>query len=121
MPSDPSPLCRTAGLEGAADPLLLQAGSLFKALGDPSRLRLLQVLLAEGVPLSQGDLARQAGLSIPNASKHLTLLHREGLVSRSSQGNQVHFEAIQPLVGQVCGLVCGFILDRTEAHWRDIH
>lgn len=120
MNPDPAP-CRTAGLETAADPLLLQAGSLFKALSDPSRLRLLQVLLDQDGPLAQGELARLAGLSIPNASKHLNHLHREGLVSRASRGNQVRFEALQPLVGQVCGLVCGFILDRTEAHWRDIH
>lgn len=121
MTPEPAPICRTAGLEGAADPLLLQAGSLFKALGDPSRLRLLQVLLEAAGPLSQGDLARQAGLAVPNASKHLALLHREGLVRRVSAGNQARFEAIQPLVGQVCGLVCGFILDRSEAHWRDLH
>jgi DNA-binding transcriptional ArsR family regulator len=113
--------CRTAGLEGAGDPLLLQAGSLFKALGDPSRLRLLQVLLEQVAPLTQGELARLAGLSIPNASKHLALLHREGLVSRTSLGNQVRFAPNQPMVGQVCGLVCDFILDRSEAHWRDIH
>ncbi len=121
MNSGPTPSCRTAGLEGAGDPLLIQAGSLFKALGDASRLRLLQVLLEQEGPRSQGELARQAGLSIPNASKHLALLHREGLVRRAAHGNQAQFEAIQPLVGQVCGLVCGFILDRTEAHWRDIH
>ncbi len=121
MTPEPRKNCSSPGLEGAGDPLLLQAGGLFKALGDPSRLRLLQVLLEQDSPLTQGELARLAGLSIPNASKHLTLLHREGLVSRASTGNQVHFAPIQPMVGQVCGLVCGFILDRTEAHWRDIH
>ena len=120
MSSERKPLCMTAGLEGAGDPLLHQAGSLFKALGDPSRLRLLQVLLAAGASLSQGELARQAGLSIPNASKHLALLQREGLVKRMAQGNQAQFEAIQPMVGNVCGLVCTFILDRTETHWREL-
>ena len=121
MAPQPTPLCTTSGLEGAGDPLLIQAGSLFKALGDPSRLRLLQVLLAAEGPMAQGELARQANLSIPNASKHLAHLHHEGLVSRNTRGNQVHFEAIQPMVRQVCGLVCTFILDRTEAHWREIH
>lgn len=120
MSPEPKPLCLTSGLEGAGDPLLHQAGSLFKALGDPSRLRLLQVLLAAGASMSQGDLARQAGLSIPNASKHLALLQREGLVKRNAQGNQAQFEAIQPMVGSVCGLVCSFILDRAETQWREI-
>ena len=118
---NPQPLCRTAGLEGAGDPLLGEAGNLFKALSDPSRLRLLQVLLTAQRPLTQGELAKSAGLSVPNASKHLALLTREGLLLRHQLGTQVRFEPAQPMVTQVCSLVCTFILARSEASWRQLH
>lgn len=121
MTQDPKALCRTAGLEGAGDPLLGEAGNLFKALSDPSRLRLLQVLLTAQRPLTQGELAKSAGLSVPNASKHLALLAREGLLLRHQLGTQVRFEPVQPMVAQVCGLVCTFILARSEASWRQLH
>ncbi len=78
MTPAPHPKCAATSLEGAKVNLLEEAGGLFKALGDPSRLRLLQILLAARGPLVQHELARLAGLQVSNASKHLTLLVREG-------------------------------------------
>jgi DNA-binding transcriptional ArsR family regulator len=109
------------GLEGAREALLVQAGALFKTLGDPSRLRLLQVLQQAAVPIAQGELARSAELTVPNASKHLALLAREGLVRRTASGVQVFFEPVEPLVSQVCGYACAFIRARGEASLRALN
>jgi len=109
------------GLEGAREALLVQAGTLFKTLGDPSRLRLLQVMLEAGAPLTQGELAELAELTVPNASKHLALLTREGLVPRTASGVHAHFEPVEPLVSQVCGQACAFIRARGEASLRALN
>lgn len=120
MTPAPQPTCTTAGLEGAKVNLLEEAGGLFKALGDPSRLRLLQVLLATRGPLVQHELAKRAGLQVSNASKHLSLLVREGLVRRHPEGTQARFEVMDPVVAQVCGLVCGHVSHRIQESFNSL-
>ena len=112
--------CGPVALDGVGEAMLEQAGGLFKALGDPSRLRLLQVLLAADEPITQGELAQQAGLSASNASRHLTLLLREGLVCRHQMGTQASFEAAEPVVSEVCGLVCGHVSQRVHANFKSL-
>ncbi len=113
------PSCN-ASLEGAKVNLLEQAGGLFKALGDPSRLRLLQALLSAQGPLVQHDLAQRAGLQVSNASKHLTLLVREGLVRRHTEGTQASFQIVEPVVAEVCDLVCGHVSQRIQASYKSL-
>ena len=120
MTSTLNPSCATANLEGAKVNLLEEAGGLFKALGDPSRLRLLQVLLTAGEPLVQHELAQRAGLQVSNASKHLTLLVREGLVRRHPEGTQARFEIVEPMVAEVCNLVCGHVSQRIQASFKSL-
>jgi DNA-binding transcriptional ArsR family regulator len=52
--------------------------SLFKALADPARRRLLSAL-RDG-PRTAGEVAEAAALSAPSASYHLDLLLQAGLV-----------------------------------------
>ena len=52
-------------------------------VGDPSRLKMLAALLAEG-ELSAGDLAAAAGISPQTASSHLDRLRQGGLIVRAS-------------------------------------
>ncbi len=100
------------------EPLLEQATAIFRALGDESRLRLLRALLDADEALSQGALAKAAGLSQANASKHLACLVREGLVSRSQEGNAVYFAIQTPMVGELCIMVCGFATRRIQTRYR---
>lgn len=115
----PQPSC-PASLEGAKVSLLEEAGGLFKALGDPSRLRLLQVLITEQGPLVQRELAQRAGLQVSNASKHLTLLVREGLVRRHAEGTQASFQIVEPVVTEVCDLVCGHVSQRIQKSFKSL-
>jgi DNA-binding transcriptional ArsR family regulator len=90
-----------------------EVGDLFRALGDPSRLRLLKCLLSKEQPMPQGALADSAGLSQANASKHLACMVRVGLVTREAKGNVVFFSPTLPLAKDLCNLVCGHVTDRT--------
>jgi DNA-binding transcriptional ArsR family regulator len=58
----------------------------FEVVGEPARRQLLDLMLAGPRPV--GELAREAGLSQPNASRHLRLLREAGLVERSVDGQR---------------------------------
>ena len=63
---------------------------LFRGLGDPSRLRVLEAL--RDAPLSVGEVVQRTGLSQPNASMHLGCLAECGLVTWQRLGKFVHYE-----------------------------
>ena len=58
--------------------------STFDVVAEPARRRLLDQLL--GGPRPVGELAREAGLSQPNTSRHLRVLREAGLVESSASG-----------------------------------
>ena len=82
----------------------------FRALADPSRLRLLHLLMqGEG---SVRQLVEGSGLSQTNVSRHLGLLRREGLVGRSRQGNRALYRLADPSVAELCRIACGGLSDQ---------
>src|ERR1700759_347029 len=60
--------------------------SEFEVLAEPARRRLLDLMIAG--PRPAGELAREAGLSQPNASRHLRVLREAGLVERTADGRR---------------------------------
>lgn len=65
-------------------------GTVFKALSDPTRRRILQ-LLRRG-PLSAGELAEHFRLSKPTLSAHFAVLREAGLIASEKQGKSVVYE-----------------------------
>jgi len=55
--------------------------TLFSALSDPTRLAIVERLLAEG-ERSAGDIAEPFNMSKPAISKHLRVLENAGLIER---------------------------------------
>ena len=60
--------------------------TIFAALADPTRRAILARLLAGDAPVK--DLAEPFELSGPAITKHLKVLERAGLISRSREGQQ---------------------------------
>src|ERR1700759_3685992 len=58
--------------------------SEFEVLAEPARRRLLDLMIAG--PRPAGELAREAGLSQPNAPRHLRVLRESGLVETNASG-----------------------------------
>lgn len=79
-------------------------GRLFEVLADPSRLRLLYLLKKS--PANVSDLVRQTGMKQPNVSKQLGILFDAGLLERDRHGNQVRYRIAEPLIFNLCDLVC---------------
>src|ERR671939_959027 len=78
------------------DQLFAQFARLGKALASPARLELLD-LLAQG-ERSVEDLAREAALSVANASAHLHVLQRAHLVDSRKEGQRVYYRLADPAV-----------------------
>lgn len=62
---------------------------IFKALADPTRRRILQ-LLREG-DLTAGEIAEHFAITKPSISHHLSLLKQAGLVSAERQGQNLYY------------------------------
>ncbi|HEX7106798.1 MAG TPA: metalloregulator ArsR/SmtB family transcription factor [Acidothermaceae bacterium] len=76
-----------------------QVARAFKALGDPTRVRLLSLIAAhEGGEACVCDLTDPVGLSQPTVSHHLKQLVDAGLVSRQQRGKWAYYRIQQPVL-----------------------
>jgi DNA-binding transcriptional ArsR family regulator len=71
----------------AAAAKVVEAAPVFAALGDPTRLRLVARLCADG-PLSIARLSEGAGVTRQAVTKHLHTLADAGLVRNISRGRE---------------------------------
>jgi len=86
-------------------PLVELIAERFRVLAEPMRIRLLDAL--REAPATGQELQEATGASQQNVSKHLGLLLRNGLVSRSKQGNFSIYSIADEGVFELCELVCG--------------
>lgn len=105
---------------GLNDTMIQEVTGLFAALGDASRLKILRALLDAKGAMNQGAVADATGLSQANTSKHLACLVRVGLVTREPDGTSVYFEPVNPLVKQLCDLVCDHSAARARRAFKDL-
>lgn len=72
-----------------------RAAALFKSLGDPNRVRIVNVLATAHEPMCVCDLTPVLGLSQPTVSFHLKKLLTAGLVEREQRGKWAHYSMRQ--------------------------
>lgn len=77
--------------------------SLFKTLGEPMRLRILQAV-CEG-PKSVGEIVEIAQSTQANVSKHLALLTVAGVLKREKDGQRVLYQVRNNLALTLCETV----------------
>jgi DNA-binding transcriptional ArsR family regulator len=91
------------------DSLIDDAARRFALLSDPTRLRLLAVLL-EQEPLTVTELSDALGLATPNVSQHLARLSSGRLVAREKQGRNVQYRTTDPSLRPLCELMCASLM-----------
>jgi DNA-binding transcriptional ArsR family regulator len=89
---------------------------LFTVLADPTRLRILYLLKQRAEYVS--DLVEKSGLKQSNVSKHLAMLYDAGLVCRERNGNQIRYSVRDPLIFELCTLVCEKLGRQAESRAR---
>ena len=77
----------------------------FRALSDPTRLRILDQL-RRNEELSVGELTEALATSQQNVSKHLGALRAEGFVARRKQGTSSLYRIADPTVLELCDRLC---------------
>jgi DNA-binding transcriptional ArsR family regulator len=87
------------------EPLLELVAYRFRVIGEPMRIRLLEQL--RHGPATVGQLAHTLGATQQNVSKHLSVLHRAGILTRHKQGTSVRYTIADSSVFELCELVCG--------------
>jgi ArsR family transcriptional regulator len=85
---------------------------LFKALADPSRVRIVNTLATAGEPVCACEFEPALGLAQPTVSHHLRKLTEAGLLEREQRGKWAYFslsrEAVEKLaaVADLKGVCC---------------
>ena len=77
----------------------------FRALGEPMRVRILDLLRDR--ELSVSALAEGLGAGQQNVSKHLAVLVESGMLARRKQGTHVYYRIADEGVFALCEQVCG--------------
>jgi ArsR family transcriptional regulator len=81
----------------------------FRALGEPSRLKLLIAL--ESGEKCVNALAEATGLTQANVSRHLHELTQCGILGRRKAGLQVFYHVTDPTIFEMCDHVCGSLIN----------
>lgn len=85
---------------------------LFKALGDPARVRIVNVIAGAGRAVCACDFNDTLGLAQPTVSHHLKKLTEAGLLEREQRGKWAYFslrrDAVEKLaaVADLKGVCC---------------
>jgi ArsR family transcriptional regulator len=89
---DPIDCCAPLGAEVLTDEEAEATAELFKALADPARVRIVNLLAtSDGEAVCACHLIEPLGLSQPTVSHHLKRLLDAGLVEREQRGKWAYF------------------------------
>ena len=84
----------------------IELASIFKAIADPTRLRLLSLIQAHnGGEACVCDLTAPVGLTQPTISHHLRVLLEAGLVTRSKRGTWAYFKAVPDRLAALAAVI----------------
>ncbi len=95
-----------------SDHVLESIADFFKLLSEISRLQILSTL--QPGPMTVNELVEATGLGQANLSKHLKLLTQAGILSRQPSGVSVYYKIVDPIIFELCELVCSSISDRLK-------
>jgi ArsR family transcriptional regulator, arsenate/arsenite/antimonite-responsive transcriptional repressor len=97
--------CRPLGAAALSDEEADATAALFRALGDPARVKIVNLLATLGEPVCACEFEPALGLSQPTVSHHLKKLTEAGLLDREQRGKWAYFALRPEASAQLEGLV----------------
>lgn len=95
-------------------PLALELiAARFRALSEPMRLRLLNLLM--GGEKTVGQLVDATGSSQANVSKHLSVLREAGMIAMRKEGLSSICFIADPVVNGLCEMMCSRLREEMES------
>ena len=76
----------------------------FSVLSDRTRLKIMHAICQEERSVNQ--IVEEVGATQTNISRHLSLMHRGGVVTRRKEGSQVFYRITDPAMVELCRTVC---------------
>lgn len=100
----------------ASQEVVQHIAEYFSVLSEPTRLQLLNLLRDEEKCVQ--ELVDATQTSQANVSKHLKVMLQVGILSRRSEGTSAYYRIEDPLIFELCSLVCDRIAMRIEQQAR---
>ncbi|HEX2045533.1 MAG TPA: metalloregulator ArsR/SmtB family transcription factor [Gaiellaceae bacterium] len=97
--------CRPLDWPTLSDEDANATAGLFKALADPARVKILNVLATSDEPVCACEFVPALGLAQPTVSHHLKTLTEAGLLDREQRGKWAYFSINPEAVAQLADLV----------------
>jgi len=97
--------CRPLGAPTLSDEEAESTASLFKVLGDPARVKIVNLLASRGGAVCACEFEPALGLSQPTVSHHLKRLVDAGLLLREQRGTWGYYSINRDALAQIATLV----------------
>jgi len=97
---------------------LIPIAEFFKVLSEVSRIQVLCCLKLGDKNVT--EIIEATGLGQANVSKHLKVLSQAGIVTRHPQGTSVFYSISDPIIFNLCELVCDHLAIRLEAQMQQL-
>jgi ArsR family transcriptional regulator len=101
----PAVCCAPVASRGLTEEDAETTATLFKALADPNRVKIVNRLATTGEPLCGCDLEEPLGLSQPTVSFHLKKLMEAGLLDREKRGIWVYWSLNRDATARLGGVL----------------
>ena len=97
--------CRPLDGPSLSDEEAAATAGLFRALADPARVKIVNLLASAGGPVCACEFMPTLGLAQPTVSHHLKKLTDAGLLEREQRGRWAYFSINNEALARVAGLV----------------
>jgi ArsR family transcriptional regulator len=104
-PATPAACCAPLGAVSLSDAEAEATARLFKALADPHRVKILNLLATSPDPVCVCEFTGPLGLSQPTVSHHLKKLLQAGLLEREQCGTWAYYSLNRETLGRLAGAV----------------
>jgi ArsR family transcriptional regulator len=97
----PAACCAPLGAPSLSDAGAEATAELFKALADPHRVKIVNLLATSPGPVCVCELTGPLGLGQPTVSHHLKKLVRAGLLEREQRGTWAYYSLNRDALGRL--------------------
>jgi ArsR family transcriptional regulator len=103
-PAEPIACCAPLAAPSLSDEEATATAELFRALSDPARVRIVNLLATAGGEVCGCDLTEALELAQPTVSHHLKKLHDAGLLQREQRGKWAYYSLNRDAVGKLAAV-----------------
>jgi ArsR family transcriptional regulator len=102
--STPIACCQPLAAPSLSEEELESTAALFKALADPARVKIVNVLARTDGPVCACEFEPALGLAQPTVSHHLKKLTEAGLLDREQRGKWAYFSLARDAVDKLAAV-----------------